>query len=365
MPLKKKAIVREKPMRKVSRTFATLLWIVTEILFASAAHAATGLTGYLHRPDSWFSGAEAKVVASHILSFQSPLGGWPKNVNTASAPAKAGAPPLPPTFDNGATVNEMRFLALIYQSTRDESYCSAFDRGLDYILKAQYPTGGWSQSYPPDGSYHRYITFNDNSMVNLMTFIREVATEERYDFVNKDKRAKSAEAFDRGIQCILKCQIKVNGRLTAWCAQHDEIDYRPRPARAFELLSLSGAESVGIVELLMSLDHPDAATVSAIECAVAWFESAKITGHKVVEVADARSPGGKDRRLIEDEGAGLLWARFYDIASNRPIFCDRDGIVKNHFSDIGYERRNGYSWLGDWPQKMLIKDYPTWQRARK
>jgi len=28
---------------------------------------------------------------------------------------------------------------------------------------------------------------------------------------------------------ILKCQIRVNGKLTVWCAQHDEKDYRPRP----------------------------------------------------------------------------------------------------------------------------------------
>ena len=43
--------------------------------------------------------------------------------------------------------------------------------------------------------------------------------------------ARYSEAFDRGVDCILKCQIKTDGKLTAWCAQHDEIDLSPRPAR--------------------------------------------------------------------------------------------------------------------------------------
>lgn len=301
-------------------------------------------------------------MAANILSFQSKLGGWPKNIDTAAAPAKPGEA-LPPTFDNGATTNELRFLARIYQASADETYRQAFDHGLDYILKAQYPSGGWPQSYPPDEKYHRHITFNDNSMVNLMNFIREVATQDLYQFVKADKREQARKEFDLGIQCILKCQIRVNGKLTAWCAQHDEIDYSPRPARAFELVSLSGSESVGIVRLLMSLDHPDAATVSAIEGAVTWFETVKISSHKLITVADPNSPGGNDRRWVEDPDAPPMWARFYEIGTNRPIFCDRDGVVKYHPSVIGHEWRDGYSWLGDWPRKILENEYPQWKRS--
>lgn len=351
-------------MGKANKTIAALALVIAAAFFTGDAGAAKGPAAYLDRPRSWFAGAAAKRVASHILSFQSPLGGWPKNIDTSADQAKPGGSALPPTFDNGATMNELRFLARIYPATRDESYRDAFDRGLDYILKAQYPTGGWPQSYPPDGKYHRYITFNDNSMVNIMNFIREVATDDRYRFVKTGKRAEARKEFDRGVECILKCQVKVNGKPAVWCAQHDEIDFSPRPARAFERVSLSGSESVGIVRLLMSLDHPDANTATAVESAVAWFESAKITGHKVVEVADEKSPGGKDRRLVEDPAAAPLWARFYDIGSNRPFFCDRDGIVKYQLSEIGYERRNGYSWLGNWPQTILGKEYPEWIRTR-
>ena len=37
-----------------------------------------------------------------------------------------------------------------------------------------------------------------------------------------------------------------------------------------------------------------------------------------------------------------MWARFYEIGTNRPIFSDRDGFAKHDLSEIGYERRNGY-----------------------
>ncbi len=348
-------------MKKTKRRLRSLAGIIASLILTGTADAGKGPAAYLDRPDSWFSGAEAKTIASHILSYQSPLGGWPKNVDTAKERAKSGAP-LPPTFDNRATMNELRFLARSYGATHDETYRSAFERGLIYILKAQYPTGGWPQSYPPDGQYHRYITFNDDAMVNLMNFIREVATDECYAFVKAEQRVEARQKFDRGVECILKCQISVNGKLTVWCAQHDELDYRPRPARAFELASLSGSESVGIVRLLMSLNHPDAKTVAAVKSAVAWFEAAKITGHQVVEVADEKSPKGKDRRLVETANAEPLWARFYEIESNRPFFCDRDGVVKYQLSEIGYERRNGYAWFGNWPQKLVEKEYPAWLR---
>ena len=54
----------------------------------------------------------------------------------------------------------------------------------------------------------------------------------------------------------------------------------------------------------------------------------------------------------------------FEIGTNRPLFADRDGVAKYDLADIGYERRNGYGWLGYWPQKLLEKEYPTWKKKR-
>lgn len=324
--------------------------------------AANGPHKYLDKPADWYRSDEAARVAANILSYQSAEGSWPKNIDTTAAPYTGDPAKLRGTFDNDATTDELRFLARVHQATGEPRYRQAFLKGLDHILKAQYPTGGWPQFYPPDRQYHRYITFNDDAMVRLLEFLREVATVDRYAFVDADRRRAARAAFDRGIACILKCQIRVDGKLTAWCAQHDEKDYSPRPGRSYELVSLSGGESVGIVRLLMSLDDPGPDVRRAVEGAVAWFEAARLPGIRQVVVTDDKSPTGRNKVVVKDPAAPPMWARFYEIGTNRPIFADRDGVAKHDLADIGYERRNHYGWLGYWPQRLLEKEYPAWKK---
>jgi hypothetical protein len=66
--------------------------------------------------------------------------------------------------------------------------------------------------------------------------------------------------------------------------------------------------------------------------------------------------------VVKDPAAPPLWARFYEIGTNRPIFSDRDGVAKHALAEIGYERRNGYAWLGTWPQHLLEREYPAWKQ---
>lgn len=331
---------------------------------AGAAPAASGARKYLTKPAAWFRTDEAKRVAANVLSYQADPGGWPKNIDTTAAPYRGDRKELRPTFDNDATTDELRLLARMYRATGDDRYRDAALKGVDYVLKAQYPSGGWPQFYPPPRTYHRYITFNDNAMVRLMEFLREAYTADLYEFLGADRRKAARRAFDRGVECILKCQVKAGDKLTAWCAQHDEKDYRPRPGRTFELVSLSGAESVGIVRLLMSLEAPSPEVVRAVEGAVAWFEAAKIKGIRVVVEKDAKAPRGRNKVVVKDAAAPPMWARFCEIGTNRPIFADRDGVAKHDLADIGYERRNGYAWLGYWPRKLLEQDFPAWKKKR-
>jgi len=326
------------------------------------AVAAEGPGRYLKQDGAWFHSAEALKIADTILTHQSDLGGWPKNADTTSAPYSGDRKKLQPTFDNGATTDEIRLLARVYNATKQERFRDAAVKGFDYVLKGQYPNGGWPQYYPPPAkSYHRHITFNDNAMVRLLEFLRETTREDRYAFLGDERRAAAGKAFERGIECILRCQVKVDGTLTVWCVQHDEKTLEPRPARAYELVSLSGAESVGIVRLLMSLEQPTPEIKRSITSAIAWFEKSKLTGIRVVET---KTDGKKDRVVEQDATAPALWARFYEIGTNRPFFCDRDGVKKYSLAEIGHERRNGYAWYGSWPAKLLESEYPRWAKAQ-
>lgn len=307
-------------------------------------------------PADWFRGEEGRQAIANVLSWQNEHGSWPKNTDTLTKPADQPAAKLSGTFDNGATRGELRFLARAFRETQDARCRAAFGKGLQAILDAQYPTGGWPQSYPPGSGYPRHITFNDGTMVGLMEFLREVAKHPDFGFVAAAQREAAGRAFDRGLDCILKCQIKVEGKLTVWCAQHDAVTLEPRPARTYELVSLSGAESAGILRLLMSVEPPSAEIRRAIEAGVAWFESAQITG-----LRQERIDGNKV--MVKDPTAPPLWARFYEIDAQRPFFCGRDGVKKYDIAEIEAERRNGYAWYGDWGTPLLAA-FTEWKRNR-
>ena len=308
---------------------------------------------FLKQSDEWFRSEEGRRITDNVLSWQSVHGSWPKNRSTTSVPYTGDSKNLKGTFDNGATADEIRFLARAFRATQDQRCQKSLLKGLDHILAAQYPTDGWPQYAPPPAkSYHRHITFNDGTMVRLLELLREVASSPGFDFVDAPRRASAQQAFDRGIACILKSQIRVNSKLTVWCAQHDEKDLSPRPARSYELASLSGAESAGILRLLMSLERPSAEVLRAVEAGAAWYAASKITGLR-------QTREGREKVMVADPNAPPLWARFYEIETGHPLFSGRDGVTKYQFNEIEAERRNGYAWYGNWGEQ-LAEDYAKW-----
>jgi PelA/Pel-15E family pectate lyase len=313
----------------------------------------------LRQPPSWYGSAEARAVADSVLQYQSPQGGWPKSTDLARPPRTPGDVPRPGdgranSLDNEATTLPMGFLARVAHATGEAKYRDSFLRGVEYLLAAQYPNGGWPQFWPLRNGYYSRITYNDDAMIRTMTILRDVAGgEPPYDFVDASHRQRAADAVARGIDCILKTQIKQDGKRTAWCAQHDEKTLEPAWARAYEPPSLSGAESVGIVRFLMSIEEPTPQVVASIEGAVAWLRSVAIKGVRIETIR--RDDGRRERRLIPDPAAPPLWARFYELGTNRPLYLDRDSVFRYDFAEIGYERRSGYAYHGTWAAELLTR----------
>ncbi|WP_276381309.1 pectate lyase [Flavobacterium sp. H4147] len=317
---------------------------------------------------SWFASDEAKKIAENVLLYQRDIGGWPKNIpmqdelsasqkNKLLAEKKNAAET---TTDNGATTQEMLFMSRMYAQVKDERYKDSFLKGLSYLLEAQYPNGGWPQFYPLKKGYYTHITYNDDSMTRILNVLKEISEETDFYSIKPSKEivTKTKTAFDKGIDCILKTQYKQNGVLTGWCAQHDEVTLLPAKARAYELPSLSGKESAGIVLLLMSIEKPSPEIITAVKSAYAWFEKTKITNIKEEPILNDK---GKtvDKRIITVQNGSPVWARFMELDTNEPFFSDRDGVKKKSLSDIGSERRNGYAWYTDDPLDVL-KKYPAW-----
>ena len=266
------------------------------------------------------------------------------------------------TIDDRATTREINYLVEAFQKTQNPNYRQAAERGIRYLLMAQQANGGWAQFYPDSSGYRKQITYNDNAMIDALWVMKHTAEGTNgFDGVDKVLAAEARQAVERGVACILNTQYIQNGKRTVWCGQHDRITLLPVNARKFELASLSGSESVGILRFLMSRENPSSAVKEAVRAGVAWLDSVRLVGIRPKTIADPKLPKGKDVVIVADSGS-TLWARFYELDTNRPFFCGRDGVKKYTLAEIDPERRTGYAWYGTWPAKLLAKEYPNWEK---
>jgi len=331
--------------------------------------ACVGLSSCATAQNTTKVAVKTDSIAEKMLVYQLSNGGWPKQLEDKSVvkyenplteallqKIKATSE-LHATIDNNATSREINTLVLAYQQTDNKAYLKAAEKGIDYLLRAQYANGGWPQYYPDKSIYRAEITYNDNAMINALTVMLNIFYQTNgFEVVNTSYLPKAEKALKNGINCILKTQIVQNGKPVIWAAQYDENTLSPAKARAFEPASLSTGESVGIVRFLMKLKTPSPEIKEAIKNAVNWFENTKIVGYKYGSIAN------NDKGLIADAQA-ISWARFYDLNTNKPVFGDRDNSVKTSVEEISKERRVGYAWYGTFAQNLLAKEYPKWLKT--
>ncbi len=327
----------------------------------------------LDRDPAWYGSVEARRIAAIVVSYQTPSGGWGKNLDMSKEPRRPGerygpdnlsrflAPgdydtPREPdwnyigTIDNDATTTQLNFLAKVIAADGATSAAkdrSAFLHGIHYLLEAQYPNGGWPQVWPLEGGYHDAITYNDDAMLQVMELMRNVAeAHDEFSFVPVRLRAQARASFARGLRCILATQIRSGGTLTVWPQQDDPLTLRPVSARNYELPAACASESTGILLLLMDLPQPTIAEVRAIRAGIAWLRKTAIYGQKW-----ERTPTG--RELVATPDAGPIWARYYQIGTDRPVFGDRDKSIHDDVNELSRERRNGYNWYSVEAQRAL------------
>ncbi|MBK9577234.1 MAG: pectate lyase [Fibrobacterota bacterium] len=300
------------------------------------------------------------VYANNMITWQMPHGGyykamaakyvkpWDGKEALSSSTSSSGA--YMGTFDNNATIQEMRLLAVRYKATASAAnktaFKNSFQKAVKFIIASELPNGGWPQMYPKRGNYSDMATYNDNAMVRAMVLIKDIIDKKApfdSDIASTDNLASLKASLDKAVQFALKAQIINGGKPTVWCAQHDPSSYKPVAARAYELASKSGSESVGIAYFLMNWPDQTPAIQSAVKGAIAWFKKTKVTNLSY-------SSG-----TFTPTTNGALWYRFYEVDSDAYFFCDREGVSTKtqDITKISEERRTGYQWAGNYGSTLL------------
>jgi len=317
---------------------------------------------------------QVREIADNVLLFQRANGGWVKDydmlaVLTAEQKKRMrdSRAQTDTSFDNHTTHSQVDYLARAFAQLGEPAWRAACERGIDFMLAAQYSNGGFPQRWPNNKGIAARITFNDGVMMGIMEVLRAAADRApHFAWLDDARRERCAAAVRRGIDCLLRSQIRVEGRPTGWGQQHDEQTLETTGARTFELPCTSPADTTEIVRFLMDVKSPTPEVRRAVESAVAWLKAVQLSGIRVERVAAPKAEFFRhttehDVVVVQDPKAQPLWARQVEVGTNRPIFASRDGVKVYSLAEVDRERRTGSGWYGNWPLRLLERDYPAWK----
>ncbi|MBD0823749.1 pectate lyase [Aestuariibaculum marinum] len=206
------------------------------------------------------------------------------------------------TFDDDVTSDAARFLMRMYLEKMDPKYKPAIDKAIGFVLKSQYPNGGWPQRYPyvkgfetdkfPD--YTPFYTFNDDVIWENIHFLMQcylVLGEERF-----------LEPIYRGMNFYKISQDEIG----AWGQQLD-MNMKTASARTYEpaaFLPRTTCENALLLIKFYKLTG-DKMFLGGVPKAISWLEQIKLSENKV-------------------EGH-RTHPTFLDAKTNKPIYVHRRG----------------------------------------
>lgn len=256
------------------------------------------------------------------------------------------------TFDDDNTQSAIRLLVAVADAAkgadgpRDRRIRGARDYALTQLTAAQRPIGGWPQrwtgvpadpreypvtraslpaDYPreyPRQNYNGHYTLNDDTQRDcVMTLLDAARTLGRPEL-----RAAALKGGD----FLIMAQLPEPQ--PTWAQQYNG-RMEPAWARAFEPPAACSNESGGAMRLLVDLylETGDRRYLEPLPRAIAWFKRSEV------------APG--------------IWARLYELHTNKPVFGDRDGKIHYTVEELTPERQTGYSWRSSYGLPAVFAYY--------
>uniref|UniRef100_UPI004026000A pectate lyase n=1 Tax=Phocaeicola massiliensis TaxID=204516 RepID=UPI004026000A len=238
------------------------------------------------------------------------------------------------TYDDAGTMEAAKFLLRMYVEKNDAAFRPALEKTIDFVLKSQYPVGGWPQRYPlmhdhpfqGKKDYSSFITLNDDVIPD--------ATE----FLIQCYQAMGLQGVKEPIMraMYLMISLQQGEPYAGWADQYTVDDLKPAHARSYEPRSVNTGTTVRLINLMMEYYKLTADTrfLSGIPAAIHFLESMKLPESDV-----------KKWKRQSNNPEAILVPRFVDPDTGKPLYVHRKGSnVKNgtYYIDQNIENTIGH-----------------------
>lgn len=231
------------------------------------------------------------------------------------------------TFDDEGTMQAGKFLLRLYIEKYDPAYRQPLEKVIDFVLKSQYPIGGWPQRYPlmydhpfkGNVDYSSFITLNDGVI------------PENIDFLINCYNSLGIHSLKEPILRALNLMIVLQqgAPYAGWADQYFVTDLKPAHARTYEPRSVNTGTTARMIMKMIEYYKLTAETkfLSGIPAAIKFLESMKLPDSEVAK--------WKNRPRSSDY---ILVPRFINPETGKPLYVHRNG--SNAFNGYYYTDQN-------------------------
>lgn len=209
------------------------------------------------------------------------------------------------TFDDHATIECARLMLRLYLEKKDPKYKASLDKAIGFVLKSQYPSGGWPQRYPVVGKFENH---GHPDYTGHVTLNDEVA-EQNIDFLLLVHQQLGDERVREPIERAMKLYIRLQQPMPTpgFALQYSADDLKPAGARTYEPRALSPHTTATALDKLMDFYvlTGDRDYLARIPEAIDWLEK--------VEAPPEKHDGKRNQY------------RYVEIGTNRYIAVHRRG----------------------------------------